>query len=60
MSHDLMHGLQHVGIHLTKEISKDPQKAIAAIVTGATVAAPYVIGAAAIAGAGYLLYKIFE
>ena len=55
-----IHGLQHVGMHLAKEVSKDPKKAAASAVTAITVAAPYILGAAAIAGVGYVAYKVFK
>lgn len=60
MSNNLIHGLQHVGMHLAKEVSKDPQKAVTAAVTSITVAGPYILGAAAIAGAGYVAYRVFK
>lgn len=60
MSNNLMHAIQHVGIHLSKEISKNPQKALTATAAGLSVAAPYVIGAAVVAGVGYLGYLIFK
>lgn len=60
MSNDLIHGLQHIGMHLAKEVSKDPQKAAAAAVAGITVAAPYILGAAALTGVGVLVYEIFK
>lgn len=60
MSNKLMHALQHAAHHLVKEISKDPKKALTATAAGLSVAAPYVIGTAVVAGVGYLGYLMFK
>lgn len=60
MSNNLMHVIQHVGLHLSKEIAKNPEKALTATIAGLSVAAPYVIGTAVAVGAGYLGYLIFK
>lgn len=60
MSNKLLHAIQHLGLHLAKEISKDPKKALAATAASLPVAAPYIIGTAVVAGVGYLGYLLFK